>query len=149
MNHSHGSTQQITYNLIIRWIIHLAGKDDDLFDDACSLVLEELLNDAAADGTSPNDCKVCVSGHELTLIGAVRNNPIGATSSSPPVFIPLLLGGYKSPRRHAYSRSCSAARQATLEVGRWGSFTLPASVHENRIHNESPHGDRSNWGELR
>ncbi|SRR5216684_4983680 len=146
MNHSHGSTQQITYNLIIRWTIHLAGKDDDLFDDACNLVLEELLNDAAADGTGPNDCKVCVSGHELTLSALSVTPQLG-----PPVLHLQYL--FHSPRGLQISTtSCLLMKllgSSAGYLGRWDSFTLAASVHENRIHNESLHGDRSNWGELR
>jgi hypothetical protein len=55
-------------NLLIRWILYLAGKDDDLLDDSSSLVLEELLNDVAPNGTCPSDGEVRVSGHEVTLL---------------------------------------------------------------------------------
>ncbi len=48
---------------------YLAGEDDDLLDDPSSLVLQELLDDVASDVTSPNDSKVCVSRHELRLVG--------------------------------------------------------------------------------
>jgi len=43
------------YNPIIRWIIYLAGKDDDLVDDSTSLVLKELLNDVTTNVTCPSD----------------------------------------------------------------------------------------------
>ena len=55
------------YNLLNRWILYLAGKDDDLVDDSSSLVLKELLNDVATNGTCPSDDEVLVSRHELTL----------------------------------------------------------------------------------
>jgi hypothetical protein len=42
-------------------MLYLASKDDDFIDDPGNLVLQELLNDVFADGTSPNDGKVCVS----------------------------------------------------------------------------------------
>ena len=55
--HSPGSTQHITNNLLIRWIFYLAGKDDDLLDDSSNLVLEELLNNVATNGSSPATAK--------------------------------------------------------------------------------------------
>jgi hypothetical protein len=70
--HSQGSTQHIMNNLLIRWILYLAGKDDDLLDDSSSLVLEELLNDVTTNGTCPSDGEVRVSRHELTLLSTVR-----------------------------------------------------------------------------
>ena len=54
-------------DLIIGWIHHLMGKDNDLLDDAGSLVLEELLNDISANVTGPNDGEVRMSRHESTL----------------------------------------------------------------------------------
>ena len=54
----------IMNSLLIRWILYLAGKDDDLLDDSSSLVLEELLNDVATNFTCPNDGKDRVSRHE-------------------------------------------------------------------------------------
>src|SRR5258708_2493718 len=47
--------------------LYLASKDDDLFDDSGSLVLEELLNDVAADRAGTNDGEFGVSRHELVL----------------------------------------------------------------------------------
>ena len=52
------------YSQIIGWILHLAGKNDYLFDGPSSLVFEELLNDDVAEVTGPNDGEVCVSRHE-------------------------------------------------------------------------------------
>jgi hypothetical protein len=46
---------------------YLAGKDDDLLDDSSSLVLKEVLNDVATNGTCPSDGKDRVSRHELTV----------------------------------------------------------------------------------
>ncbi len=77
---SQGSTQYITYNLIIRLLIYLAGYDDDLLDDSSSLVLEELLNDVVTDSTCPSNGEVHVSRHELTL-SAVRD--FGFTDALP------------------------------------------------------------------
>ena len=54
-------------NLLIGWILYLAGKDDGLLDVSSSLVLEELLNDVATNVTSPSDGEFRVSRHELTL----------------------------------------------------------------------------------
>jgi hypothetical protein len=64
---SAGSAQHIIYNILIRWILYLAGKDNDLLDDSSSLVLEELLNDVATNGTCPSDGEVCISRHDLGL----------------------------------------------------------------------------------
>jgi hypothetical protein len=55
-------------NLLIRWILYLAGKDDDLLDDASSFVLEELLNDVTTNGTCPSDGKDRVSRHGLSKL---------------------------------------------------------------------------------
>ena len=52
-------------------MIYLASKDDDFIDDPGRLVLQELLNDVFTDCTSPNDGKVCVSRHELTVLFVV------------------------------------------------------------------------------
>jgi hypothetical protein len=45
----------------------LTSKDDNLLDDPGFLVLEELLNDVAADRTCPNDGEFSVSRHEVIL----------------------------------------------------------------------------------
>jgi len=52
------------HNIIIGWILYLAGKDSNLLDGSNSLVLEELLNDEAAKVTGPDDGEVCVSRHD-------------------------------------------------------------------------------------
>ncbi len=52
------------YNLINKWMLYLACKDDNLLDSASGLVLQELLNDEGAEVTGPNDGEVCVSRHE-------------------------------------------------------------------------------------
>ena len=65
--HSQGSTQPVVYNLIIRWILYLAGKDDDLLDDSSCLVLEELLDDVGTNVTCSSDGKFRVSRHGLGL----------------------------------------------------------------------------------
>src|SRR6267154_6286868 len=65
--HSQWSTQHIMYDLIIGWILYLTSKDDDLLDGPGSLVLEELLNDVAADRTGTNDGEFHVSRHEVIL----------------------------------------------------------------------------------
>ena len=54
-------------DLLIRRRLYLAGKNDDLFDDSSSLVLEELLNDIAPNGTCPSDGEVRVFRHDLIL----------------------------------------------------------------------------------
>jgi hypothetical protein len=46
---------------------YLTSKDDELFDDPGSLVLEELLNDVVADRTGANDGEFRVSRHEVIL----------------------------------------------------------------------------------
>jgi hypothetical protein len=61
----------IAHNLIIGWVLYLAGKDNDLLDGPDSLVLQELLNDVVAECTSSNNGEVRVSRHELTLLSAV------------------------------------------------------------------------------
>ncbi len=58
------ATQHIMHNIIIGWILYLAGKDSNLLDGSNSLVLEELLNDEAAKVTGPDDGEVCVSRHD-------------------------------------------------------------------------------------
>ena len=40
MVHKELSTQHNTYNVIIRWIVYLAGKDDHLLDGPGGLVLQ-------------------------------------------------------------------------------------------------------------
>ena len=65
--HGQWSTQHITYNGIIGWVVYLAGKDHDLLDRPGSLVFQELLNDEGANGTSTSDGEVCVSRHDLTM----------------------------------------------------------------------------------
>ena len=69
----------MTRNIIIRWILYLAGKDNNLLDGASSLVLQELLNDVSANVTSPNDGKVCVSRHELMFSVVTVCVILGAT----------------------------------------------------------------------
>jgi hypothetical protein len=60
--HNKWCTQHITYNTVIGWTLYLASEDDDVIDDSDSLVLQELLNDVFADGTTgPDDGEVCVS----------------------------------------------------------------------------------------
>jgi hypothetical protein len=66
-DHSQWSIQHVSYKSIIGYTLYLASKDDDLLDDSGSLILEELLNDVAADGTGPNDGEFGVSRHELIL----------------------------------------------------------------------------------
>ena len=65
-------------------IRYLAGKDDDILDDPGSLVLHELLSDKFSDSTGPNDCEVCVSRHEQTVVFTVRViwDPIRVSSPS-------------------------------------------------------------------
>jgi hypothetical protein len=56
------------YGLIIGTILlYLSGKNGDLLDDPSCLFFQELLNDAVADSTCPNDSEFVISGHVLTL----------------------------------------------------------------------------------
>ena len=56
------------YKLIIGQILYLASKDNDLLNDPGSLVLEELLDDVAADRTGPNDGEFRVSRHDICCL---------------------------------------------------------------------------------
>ena len=47
--------------------LYLTKEDDDLLDDSGCLVIDELLDDVAADRAGPNDGEFRVSRHELIL----------------------------------------------------------------------------------
>ena len=51
--------------------LYLSGENSDFLDDPSSLFFQELLDDAVADSTCPNDCEFGISGHELALIHCV------------------------------------------------------------------------------
>ena len=53
------------YDLIMGRIPYLSGKNGDLLDDPNSLFFQELLKDAVADSTYPNDGEFSISGHDL------------------------------------------------------------------------------------
>ena len=53
------------YDLIMGRIPYLSGKSGDLLDDPSSLFFQELLKDAVADSTYPNDGEFSISGHDL------------------------------------------------------------------------------------
>jgi hypothetical protein len=54
-----------SYQELIGLILYLAGKDNHLLDDPSGLVPEELLDNEATEGTSPDNGEVCVfSRHE-------------------------------------------------------------------------------------
>lgn len=55
------------YDLIVGRILYLSGKNGDLLDDPSSLFFQELLDDAVADSTCPNDSEFGISRHDLTL----------------------------------------------------------------------------------
>ena len=50
---------------------YLASEDDDLFDDPCSLIFEELLNYVGADRAGSDDGEFRVSRHEVISICCV------------------------------------------------------------------------------
>ena len=55
-------------------ISYLSGKNGDLLDDPSSLFFQELLKDAVADSTCPNDSEFGICGHELYTVGEVGVN---------------------------------------------------------------------------
>ena len=68
-------------------MLYLAGKDNDLLDNSSSLVLEELLNDVATNGSCPSDGEVRVARHELiqSTLCAFQSTDV---QFRPPLFIP-------------------------------------------------------------
>ena len=47
--------------------LYLSGENGDFLDCPSNLFFQELLNDAVADSSCPNDSEFGISGHELAL----------------------------------------------------------------------------------